>query len=174
MALFGKKSDAPDAPKPPKAPKAAKPPKAPKAPGGKIGFGKKKGAPDAATPLVPGDTVDLTDFAEEQAAAPVAPPPPPKPRKMLKNGTVVGLNIGQHTIKAVEVTAKGGALTVTGLGEVSTPAESIANGVVMNTTALVSAGVETFRHQNQKSGVLGFGNRQPCSARYRSAAHGRW
>ena len=126
MALLGKKSDAPKAPKPAKAPKA------------KRSFGKKKG--DDVVAVAADELAELTGHADPAAApAPPPPAPPPRRRKLIKNGTMLGLNIGQHSIKAVEVTVKGGSLTITGAGEVPTPGESIANGVVMNTTALAGA-----------------------------------
>ena len=56
-----------------------------------------------------------------------------------KGGTVVGLNIGNAFIKAVEVTSKGGQLTVTGMGVIATPPESYANGNVLSITALSNA-----------------------------------
>ena len=143
MALFGKKSDAPDTPKPAKAPKAAK---------AKKGFGKKKGEEVGA--LAADELAQLTGHAgEETEAAPPPPPPPPPPRrrKVVKNGIMLGLNIGQHSIKAVEVTVKGGVMSVTGAGEIPTPSESIANGVVMNTTALAGAIKELLKISRIKS-----------------------
>ncbi len=136
MALLGKKSDAPAAPKPPKAPKPAKTPKPVKA---KKGFGKKKGEEVGA--LAADELAELTGHGDDTAVADAPPPPPPAPRrrKLMKNGVMLGLNIGQHSIKAVEVTVKNGALSITGAGEVATPSDSIANGVVMNTTALAGA-----------------------------------
>ena len=56
-----------------------------------------------------------------------------------KGGTVVGLNIGNAYIKAVEVTSKGGQMTVTGMGVIATPPESYANGNVLSVTALSNA-----------------------------------
>lgn len=150
MALLGKKSDAPAAPKaakPAKPPKTPKPPKAPKA---SKGFGKKKGAQAGA--LNADELADLTGHGGEDAPPPPPPPPaPPRARKTMKNGTVLGLNIGQHSIKAVEVTVKGGNPTITGLGQIPTPGESIANGVVMNSTALASAIRELLKISGIKS-----------------------
>ena len=56
-----------------------------------------------------------------------------------KGGTVVGLNIGNAYIKAVEVTSRGGQLAVTGMGVIATPPESYANGNVLSVTALTNA-----------------------------------
>ena len=58
---------------------------------------------------------------------------------MAKGGTVVGLNIGNAFIKAVEVTSKGGQLSVTGMGVIATPPESYNNGNVLSVTALSGA-----------------------------------
>ncbi len=154
MALFGKKPDD-AAPKPAKTPK---PPKAPKAPGAKkgIGFGKKKGVEAAPPPLLPGDAPDMSEFAD--AEAPKAPDngyqasaARPAKTKTIKNGSIVGLNIGQFAIKAVEVTVKGGELAITAAGEIPTPPESITNGVVINTTALANAIRELMKSAGIKS-----------------------
>ena len=56
-----------------------------------------------------------------------------------KKGAVVGLNIGSNTIKAVELRAKGSELVVTAMGMAPTPAESIANGVVMSAGSIAHA-----------------------------------
>ena len=81
------------------------------------------------------------------ASAPVAAPV--KARKVkttkpvkstaAKGGTVVGLNIGNAFIKAVEVTSRGGQLSVTGMGVIATPPESYSNGNVLSVTALSNA-----------------------------------
>ena len=83
------------------------------------------------------------------ASAPAKAPAPPKARKVkaakpaksgaAKGGTVVGLNIGNAFIKAVEVTSKGGQLSVTGMGVIATPPESYSNGNVLSVTALSNA-----------------------------------
>ncbi len=98
-------------------------------------FGKKKAA----------DTAPANGDANGVAAAPVAAkarkvkaPKAPK-NTVAKGGTVVGLNIGNAYIKAVEVTSKGGQLSVTGMGVVATPPESYANGNVLSVTALTNA-----------------------------------
>ena len=139
MALFGKKSDAPAAPKPAKVAKAKK------------GFGKKKGEAGA---LDADELAALTGHADDTAvvdAPPPSAPVPPRRRKLMKNGVMLGLNIGQHSIKAVEVTVKNGALSITGAGEIPTPSDSIANGVVMNTTALAGAIKELLKLARIKS-----------------------
>ena len=56
-----------------------------------------------------------------------------------KNGSVLGLNIGADTLKAVELTAKNGSCTVTGAAIAPTPPDSIANGVVMSVNVLADA-----------------------------------
>ena len=165
MALFNKKSDEPKAKS---APAAA-------ADGGDkkrgLKFGKKKdAAPDAVAPATtqaaPG-TEDFSDFSEDTLAAPAngatdaadgkgkkgkkrGADGAAKP-KVAKSGTLVGLNIGNESIKAVEVTAKGGELTVTALGQVPTPSESIANGVVMSVGALSHAIRDLFKQAGIKS-----------------------
>ncbi len=89
------------------------------------------------------------DTSAPANAAPAAAPVAVKARKVKANkpvkstvstsGTVVGLNIGNAFIKAVEVTSKGGQLTVTGMGVIATPPESYANGNVLSVTALSNA-----------------------------------
>src|SRR5690606_28436499 len=56
-----------------------------------------------------------------------------------KNGSVLGINIGADTIKAVELTAKNGSCAVTGVAIAPTPPDSIANGVVMSVNVLADA-----------------------------------
>lgn len=106
-------------------------------------FGKKKTA-DAPAPAT---AASLTaDGVAVAAPAPVAAPVAAKARKAkpaksttAKGGTVVGLNIGNAFIKAVEVTSKGGQLSVTGIGVIATPPESYSNGNVLSVTALSNA-----------------------------------
>jgi type IV pilus assembly protein PilM len=57
----------------------------------------------------------------------------------VKPGTSLGLNIGNDSIKVVEAVAKGNAISITAMGMVPTPADSISNGVVMSANALVMA-----------------------------------
>jgi len=56
-----------------------------------------------------------------------------------KNGSVLGLNVGADSIKAIELTAKNGSCAITGLGIAPTPPDSIANGVVMSVNVLGEA-----------------------------------
>ena len=88
-------------------------------------------------------------FGKKTADAPAPVAAPAKARKVKatkpakptasKGGTVVGLNIGNAFIKAVEVTSKGGQLSVTGMGVIATPPESYSNGNVLSVTALSNA-----------------------------------
>ncbi len=73
--------------------------------------------------------------------------------KLVKNGVAVGLNIGNHSIKAVEVTSKNGELSVTGMGVVPTPPESYANGNVLSVSALTGAIKDLWRVGGIKSKV---------------------
>lgn len=112
-------------------------------------FGKKKTA-DTVPANNTGDLANGDDAnGGDVATVPVAPPVAAKARKVKapktpksntsKGGTVVGLNIGNAYIKAVEVTSKGGQLAVTGMGVIATPPESYANGNVLSVTALTNA-----------------------------------
>ena len=69
----------------------------------------------------------------------------------VKGGTVVGLNIGNAYIKAVEVTSKGGQLSVTGMGVIATPPESYANGNVLSVNALTGAIRQMWRQAGLSS-----------------------
>ncbi len=112
-------------------------------------FGKKKAA-DTAPANSAGDasangaagvaTADATAQAPVVAAKarPAKAPKTPKSNAS-KGGTVVGLNIGNAYIKAVEVTSRGGQLSVTGMGVIATPPESYTNGNVLSVTALTNA-----------------------------------
>lgn len=62
----------------------------------------------------------------------------------IKGGAVVGLNIGNDSIKAIEVRGKGSQIVVTAAGQISTPAESLSNGLIMSPAALSSAIRELF------------------------------
>jgi len=88
---------------------------------------KKDGAPDAgaSAPAKPAKVV------KEKKAR------PPKPA--LKNGVMVGLNIGNAAIKAVEVTAKAGQLSVSRLATIPTPPDAYQNGNVLSVSALANA-----------------------------------
>lgn len=128
-------------------------------------FGSKKGknaAPgDAVAPNTAGNGAgtlepDVAENGETLAAAPagknkkIRAPKSPAAKK-IKNGTVVGVNIGTDLIKAVEVTSKNGELTITAMGAVPTPPDSISNGVVMSVGALSEALKELWRTAGIKS-----------------------
>ena len=108
-------------------------------------FGSKKktdAAADAAA--VPGTTATATDpgVPDAPAAAParVVKEKKARPAKSaIKNGTIVGLNIGNAQIKAVEVTAKNGELSVTRAASVPTPPDAYQNGNVLSVSALANA-----------------------------------
>jgi type IV pilus assembly protein PilM len=77
-----------------------------------------------------------------------------------KNGSVLGVNIGADTMKAVELTAKNGSCTVTGLAIAPTPPDSIANGVVMSVNVLADAVKELiapFKTKKVVTSVAGTG-----------------
>ena len=117
-------------------------------------FGKKKadapaddavGAP-VATAGAAGVTLDPNgaaggevDIAPKMGKTRKEKPPRSAKGSGVKSGTVVGLNIGNAFIKAVEVTSKGGQVSVTGIGVVETPPDSYQNGNVLNVTALTNA-----------------------------------
>lgn len=61
------------------------------------------------------------------------------PKGAVKNGVITGLNIGNAAIKAVEVTAKNGQLSVTRLAVVPTPPDAYQNGNVLSVTSLSNA-----------------------------------
>lgn len=164
MALFGKKTS--DGAAPSKAPQSQNKK-------GGLSFGKKKkDAPagaDAAGLQAPdtngaGGIEDFSDFSD--AALGAAPDTPTKgkgraakpdkgarkpSRPRIVNGSAVGLNIGNDSIKVVELQAKGGDIAVTAMGMVHTPAESISNGVVMSVGALQTALRDLFKQAGIKS-----------------------
>ena len=88
---------------------------------------------------VPGAAPDVAVAKGRKAKTPKAPKEPKAARGGVKSGTIVGLNIGNAFIKAVEVTSKGGQLSVTGIGVVQTPPESYSNGNVLSVSALAGA-----------------------------------
>ncbi len=111
-------------------------------------FGSKKKADDSATPAaVPGMTgaAPGIPMTPSEAPAPVVPAPVVKERKVrtakgaVRNGTIVGLNIGNALIKAVEVTAKNGEVSVTRAASVPTPPDAFQNGNVLSVSALANA-----------------------------------
>ncbi len=88
------------------------------------------------------DAAPVADAPSDAAAKParVVKEKKARPAKgALSKGTVVGLNIGNATIKAVEVTAKNGELSVTRLATVATPPEAFQNGNVLSASGLASA-----------------------------------
>jgi len=92
------------------------------------GLKKKKDTPGDAGTSAP---VKPAKIVKERKAA------PPKPARA--NGVMVGLNIGNAAIKAVEVTAKSGQLSVTRLASVPTPPDAYQNGNVLSVSALSNA-----------------------------------
>jgi type IV pilus assembly protein PilM len=58
---------------------------------------------------------------------------------MAKNMTVVGLNIGSNTVKAVEIKGNRGQLDVTGVAVMPTPPDAVSNGVIMQPDVLGQA-----------------------------------
>lgn len=98
-------------------------------------FGSKKKA-DAAAPA-PGAPGEVAT-----APAPTAVVREKKARASkgaIKNGSIVGLNIGNANIKAVEVVAKNGELSVSRVASVPTPPDAFQNGNVLSVSALASA-----------------------------------
>lgn len=118
-------------------------------------FNKKKSqdaaAPAPAVVTSAGTGDDFSDFSPEALAGAAGPEDTGKKKKGkkaaddkrggngrgIKPGTALGLNIGSDSIKVVEATATGNAVSVTAIGIVPTPEDSIANGVVMSANALV-------------------------------------
>jgi type IV pilus assembly protein PilM len=76
---------------------------------------------------------------------------PSGPRGALRNGAFVGLNIGSDSVKVVEAQAKNGILSITGMGMVPTPSDSISNGVVMSVNALAGAIKDALNQAGIKS-----------------------
>ena len=91
------------------------------------------------------DAASGKDAAAQSKAKPAKPERVVKEKKArpakgpVKKGTVVGLNIGNATIKAVEVTAKNGELSVTRLASIATPPEAFQNGNVLSASGLAGA-----------------------------------
>lgn len=69
----------------------------------------------------------------------------------LKGGAVVGLNIGNESIKAVEIRGKGLDVAVTALGSIPTPPDCLSNGVILNPVSLSSALRDLFVQSGIKS-----------------------
>lgn len=160
MALFGKKpaaSNSPDSPAGASAPTVT----APKPDKKSRGFGRKKDTAPGAEPSAPGAVEDFSDFSAEALAgeatngaangqATAIKKSKPKARSV-KSGVVVGLNIGNDSIKAVELRARGGEIAVTAMGMVPTPPDAIANGVVMSVSALSGALRELWKGSKIKT-----------------------
>lgn len=161
MALFGNKSKDPNG-SAPGAPPTADPGKKP---GRSLSFGRKKDTAPAVPTAAPGGPAtaqggaeDFSDFAESVLAAPGANEAAPsgKVRRgkaggnkptvhKIKTGTVVGVNIGNSSIKAVELKVKANEIELTAMAMVPTPEESISNGVIMSVTALANALRDLFK-----------------------------
>jgi len=115
-------------------------------------FNKKK-SQDAAAPATataPATSDDFSDFSPEALAGSAEPEGKGKKKgkkvaedkrggngRGVKPGVALGLNIGSDSIKVVEASATGNSIAVTAMGMVPTPQDSIANGVVMSSNALV-------------------------------------
>jgi type IV pilus assembly protein PilM len=86
----------------------------------------------------PGGAVSFDDFSDfgTTSMAGAAAVPVTKARPKVVGGSAVGLNIGNSTIKVVELQAKGGQITVSAIGSMPTPAESLSNGVITSVGAL--------------------------------------
>lgn len=106
-------------------------------------FGSKKKTDTNAAPVAPAvGAPDVTDAAPAVASAPapVVKEKKARPAKgAVKSGSIVGLNIGNSLIKAVEVTAKNGQVSVTRIASVPTPPDAYQNGVVLSVSALANA-----------------------------------
>ncbi len=113
-------------------------------------FNKKKSQDAAAPATAPATSDDFSDFSPEALAGAAQPEGKGKKKgkkvaddkrggngRGVKPGVAVGLNIGSDSIKVVEASATGNSITVTAMGMVPTPQDSIANGVVMSSNALV-------------------------------------
>ena len=137
---------------------------------------KKDKAPKDSAPAAPDNAdaaLDFSDFSEESLSGGVAPTPATGSTQMspdnaalasngkagrgkggkknVKSGTVVGLNIGNDSIKVIEVRSKAGEFAITGMGSVATPPESMSNGVVMSVTTLAHAVQDAFKQAGIKS-----------------------
>jgi type IV pilus assembly protein PilM len=149
MALFGKKSAGDSGP----SGAGGATSDAPKGKGGLFGRGKKDdangsgaGSAAAATPAGGTTTADFgfDDFGNDAfgAATPEVARVPlhtTRARPKVINGSAVGLNIGNYSIKVVELRARGGNIEVVGAASVHTPVESLSNGVIMSQGALAHA-----------------------------------
>lgn len=143
MALLSKK---------PKADSASVKTLAPAAKAGKRG--RKKGK-DAPAPAAGADANGFDDFADLSEGAITTSTGGAKSergkKRGIKNGTFIGLNIGNDSIKAIELRAKGGEIAITAMSSVPTPGESISNGVVMSVGSLAHALRDLFKQGKFKS-----------------------
>ena len=122
-------------------------------------------SPSAADSSSTGADPFATDVFASEDAQRIPAPRPPKVGKSraLKNGSIVGLNIGNTFIKAVEVTAKNGELSITGTAVMPTPPESYVNGNILSVAALGNA-LKTlwkqagFKSKNAVVSVAGSGS----------------
>ncbi len=87
-------------------------------------------APNAATPANAAAPAPATVVKEKKVRS---------NRGAVKNGTIVGLNIGNTNIKAVEVVAKNGDISVTRAASIATPPDAFQNGNVLSVSALANA-----------------------------------
>ena len=148
MALFGKKSDgSTDSGTGSGAPATATATKDAKAKGGLFGKGK-KGADAAPAPAPAPATTDagFDDFSDFGSAfgAPApevsrVPVVTTRARPKVLGGTAIGLNIGNSSIKVVELRASGGSVKVTGAANYHTPPDCLSNGVIISQAALSNA-----------------------------------
>ena len=76
---------------------------------------------------------------------------PTRVSRGLKGGAVVGLNIGNESIKAVELRGKGLDVAVTAVGSIATPPDCLSNGVILNPVSLSSALRDLFVQNGIKS-----------------------
>lgn len=76
---------------------------------------------------------------------------PTRVSRGLKGGAVVGLNIGNESIKAVELRGKGLDVAVTAVGSIATPPDCLSNGVILNPVSLSSALRDLFAQSGIKS-----------------------
>lgn len=105
--------------------------------------------------LDPNDTIDIDTLQNGGAvngsnAAPVAVTNAPVKPSGLR-GPIVGLNIGADSIKAVELQGRGSSVYVSALGSIPTPADSLSDGVVMNSMALARAIKQLWKEAGIKS-----------------------
>ena len=132
-------------------------------------FGKKKADAPATANAATANAAPANATGADAPVAPVAArkvkATKPAKSSTSKGGTVVGLNIGNAFIKAVEVTSKGGQLSVTGLGVIATPPESYSNGNVLSVTALSNV----IRSMWKQAGL-----KQPRDDFFRSPEAARW